>query len=132
FQYGPQGKPGLENPLFPGLHFNVSHSGDRALLAFAIGREVGIDVEYVRENLDFVALSERFFSKAEHAALLALPPEHRGSLFYEYWTCKEACLKADGRGLRAPLDKFSIVKSGDGPDWRGIAPKEGCPVAPEW
>src|SRR5215472_2261792 len=44
------------------IEFNLSHSGSRALLAFTRGREVGVDIEQIRNNLDFEALARRFFS----------------------------------------------------------------------
>ncbi len=117
FSYGPNGKPELEHPRLPELRFNVSHSGELALLAFALGRDVGVDVEFMRE-LDFAALAETSFSRAERVTVLARPPVSRARLFYRYWTCKEACIKADGRGLSVPLDGFSIETVAGEPHWR--------------
>lgn len=116
FRYGPQGKPELLD-VPERLQFSVSHSGEVALLALAIDRSVGVDVEMKRADLDFAGLAASFFSKAEHAAVLALPPECRAGLFFEYWTCKEACIKADGGGLSIALDQFSVIASQDVP-WR--------------
>jgi 4'-phosphopantetheinyl transferase len=121
FRYGPQGKPALVDPRFPELRFNVSHSGDQALLAFAFGRDVGVDVELMRPGLEFTALAETSFSKDERVALLAHPPASRASLFYQYWTCKEACIKADGRGLAVSLDGFSVVTVSRDPHWRTVS-----------
>lgn len=121
FHYGAQGKPAIANSDPPGLRFNVSHSGDAILLAFAADRELGVDVERMRNDADFVALAETSFSHEERNAIVALSGDQRASLFYEYWTCKEACIKADGRGLSAPLDQFSIVPSMQGTRWREAA-----------
>lgn len=117
-QYGAQGKPAMANSA---LQFNVSHSGDAVLLGFAIDREIGVDVELMQTGLDFAGLAKTSFSQTEQDAILAQPPDKRAGLFYEYWTCKEACIKADGRGLSAPLDQFSIVASGESSDWREVA-----------
>lgn len=111
FYYGPQGKPELSSMDSRHLRLNVSHSGEVALLAFGVDREIGVDVEFMRPELDFVSLAETSFSKAEQAAIVALPPDRCADLFYEYWSCKEACIKADGRGLSVPLGQFSIVPS---------------------
>jgi 4'-phosphopantetheinyl transferase len=121
FSYGPQGKPALTQPRLSELRFNVSHSGDLALVAFALRRDIGVDVELMRDGVDFAALAETSFSRAERAAVLARQPDNRASLFYEYWTCKEACIKADGKGLSVPLDGFSIVAMAQEPQWRKVA-----------
>jgi 4'-phosphopantetheinyl transferase len=118
FSYGAQGKPAIAESK---IRFNVSHSGDAVLLGFAVDREIGVDVELMQSGLDFAGLARTSFSHAEQSAVIALAPNQRANLFYEYWTCKEACIKADGRGLSAPLDQFSIVTSAEGRQWREVA-----------
>lgn len=132
FDYGPQGKPSVASPRAHGsrVRFNVSHSGDVCLLAFAVDREVGVDVEAARGDVNFVELAETVFSPAERVALSALPAERRGELFYEYWSCKEACIKADGRGLSVPLQHFSIVPFGERPEWRKVNVDEPHALSP--
>ena len=120
FCVGPQGKPSLKKAHASDLRFNVSHSGDIALLAFSGNQEIGVDVELKRAEIDFVLLAEMSFSKDERAALLACAPTDRANLFYEFWTCKEACIKADGRGLSVPLDEFSVATRGVNSQWREI------------
>lgn len=118
FHYGKHGKPEIAGS---DIGFNVSHSGDAVLLGFALNRELGVDVERMQPDMDFAGLAKTSFSQIEQDAVLALASEQRANLFYEYWTCKEACIKADGRGLSAPLDQFSIVVSAQGPQWREVA-----------
>ncbi len=77
--------------------------------------------ERMQNGMDFACLAQSSFSPTERDAVLALAPEKRARLFYEYWTCKEACIKADGRGLSVPLGQFSIVESARGPQWREVA-----------
>jgi len=120
FRVGPQGKPSLKEEHASGLRFNVSHSGEIALLAFCRNQEIGIDVELKRADVDFLSLAEMSFSKDERTALLSCAPTDRANLFYELWTCKEACIKADGRGLSVPLDQFSVANRGDDSQWREI------------
>jgi 4'-phosphopantetheinyl transferase len=120
FLIGLQGKPSLVDARSCDLRFNVSHSGGLALLAFSLEREIGVDVEFKRADVDFAALAEMSFSKEERAALLACPLTDRANLFYEYWTCKEACIKADGRGLSVPLDQFRVTAAAGNSQWREI------------
>lgn len=107
--YGPRGKPRLSGGYAGAdLRFNVSHCGDVALYAFADGREIGIDVEAVRELRDADAIAASFFSPRENEAYLALEPRERPLGFFRCWTRKEAFIKALGDGLHFPLDAFDV------------------------
>ena len=109
FVYGEMQKPALDRGRSdPPVHFNVSHSGMKALLAFALGREVGVDVEQIRYNLEHEALAKRFFSPAEQQALAALPSSEQCAGFFRCWTRKEAYIKAHGTGLSLPLNGFDV------------------------
>lgn len=108
FEYGAHGKPFL--PGSP-LRFNVSHSRGLGLIAATWGRELGVDVEAIREDLANEKIAERFFSPGEVAALLALPREERIRGFFRCWTRKEAFIKADGRGLTRGLATFDVTLS---------------------
>jgi phosphopantetheine--protein transferase-like protein len=92
----------------PDLRFNVSHSDGLALYAIARGREVGVDVEQLRELPRAERIAERFFSTEETAALKAEPAERRVEAFFTCWTRKEAYIKARGDGLAHPLDQFAV------------------------
>jgi 4'-phosphopantetheinyl transferase len=97
---GEHGKPRLaEDP--PPLAFNLSHSGDLALVALARDREVGVDVERVRPERDLVALAERALAPEGAAAGREAAGAERARLFYELWTLHEARLKCLGVGLAA-------------------------------
>jgi 4'-phosphopantetheinyl transferase len=116
FDYRPRGKPVLAGKLGDGgLHFNLSHSGARAVVALAHGCEVGVDIEEVRALPDAARLAERFFSAAEIRALQALAPADRIPGFFRCWTRKEAYLKALGDGLARPLDGFAVSVDADEP-----------------
>ena len=109
FAYSEYGRPYLIGDSPPqALEFNVSHSGGIALLAFAQERKIGIDVEKVRRNFATGEIAERFFSRAERAALRELPQEQRHEAFFRCWTRKEAFIKALGEGLSHPLDQFDV------------------------
>lgn len=91
------------------LRFSVSHSGGLALLAFARDREIGVDVEQVRGDLDYCAISSLYFSEGEQASLRLLPSEMRREAFFACWSRKEAYIKARGQGLSIPLDLFDVT-----------------------
>lgn len=110
------GKPVLaEAHAASGWEFNLSHSGDMAVYAFARGRPVGIDVERIRDVPHAADIAERFFSPTEAAAYRALPESRRNLAFLACWTRKEAFIKALGEGLSHPLDAFDVSLDLDRP-----------------
>ena len=90
------------------LHFNLSHSGEWALVAVTSLGPVGVDVEQVRDDFSGEAIARRFFSPSEVEAFLALPPELRTQGFFSCWTRKEAFIKAVGMGVSFALDGFAV------------------------
>jgi 4'-phosphopantetheinyl transferase len=108
FLYSEHGKPRITNPAAQDIRFNVSHSGEQAVVAVVSGREIGVDVEQIRENMEIDSLAERFFSIAEKDFLRRLPQEEKLSTFFRFWTCKEAFLKAQAVGLSRSLASFTV------------------------
>jgi 4'-phosphopantetheinyl transferase len=108
FRYSARGKPELSHPGVLDLRFNVSHSGQMIVLAFARGRRVGVDVEEIRKDFSIVEIAERFFSPTERAGLRNLPATARDQAFFRCWTRKEAYIKATGDGLSLPLEQFDV------------------------
>lgn len=90
------------------IEFNLSHSGNYALIAVALERKVGIDVERIREDIESENLAARYFSPSETSELMALPAKQRVVGFFNCWTRKEAYIKAQGLGLSLPLDSFDV------------------------
>ncbi|MBI3405300.1 MAG: 4'-phosphopantetheinyl transferase superfamily protein [Acidobacteria bacterium] len=110
------GKPALGNSMAGmDLKFNLAHSGDRALLALNIGREIGVDLEFIQEESDCGQLAKRFFSPWEISELMSLPIEERRAAFFRCWTRKEAFVKAHGEGLSFPLNSFDVSLAPDEP-----------------
>lgn len=110
FAYGPQSKPALAPSLaVADLRFNLSDSGEMAVYSFAMGQEIGVDIEAHRDYPDALQLAERFFSREEAEWLKSQPAEKRSSAFLRCWTCKEAVVKALGDGLMAPLQEFTVA-----------------------
>jgi len=110
FAEGPYGKPKLApSHATEKIEFNLSHSHELALIAVAQGREIGVDVEWIREAFVFDEVAQRFFTTKEVAALHGLPFHLQREAFYKCWTSKEAFLKAKGTGLSGQLDEVEIV-----------------------
>ncbi len=91
------------------LRFNLSHTGDGILLAFARGQEVGVDVETLHRPVRADEVSERFFHADEVAQLNAVPEGQRHGQFFRYWTAKEAVLKATGQGIAGSLARCCLT-----------------------
>lgn len=109
FRYNDYGKPDLRDAgAARPPRFNVTHAGGIALYAVACGREVGVDIERVRGDVDCEEIANRFFSRREVEALRALPPDLRTEGFFNCWTRKEAFVKALSEGLSFPLDQFDV------------------------
>lgn len=109
FRYGEHGKPALLwEPGEPELRFNLSHSRELALVAVAVGRELGVDVEAVRTGRNIDAIAARLFSPREQVAFAAVPPKLRELTFYVAWSRKEAFVKARGDALWLVRDLFDV------------------------
>ena len=110
FRYGAHGKPSLaESPGGRDVRFNLSHSYGWALHAFAVGREVGVDVERIRPETDIMGVARHSFSPAEVEALTSLPEGQRREAFFNCWTRKEAFIKAHGEGIALGLSRFDVT-----------------------
>jgi 4'-phosphopantetheinyl transferase len=101
-------KPRLE-PASP-LRFNLSHSGDVAVVAVATDREVGVDVERIEER-DVARLARRMFLAGEQAAVSEADDPQLA--YHLHWVAKEAFTKATGKGLQS-MRSFEV--SLDGPE----------------
>ncbi len=96
FMYGTSGKPSLADH---DIHFNVSHSAELGLFAFAPDRPVGVDVENERPVRRLLDVAQRFMSEDEIRSLAATAPEERDTAFLKSWVVREARLKAEGKGV---------------------------------
>ncbi len=114
FEIGRRGKPRLARAFTKdNLEFNLSHSSEVALIAVTREREIGVDVEHIKEDFAFAEVAERYFTAKEVSALRALPQDLQRRAFYQCWTSKEAFLKAKGVGLSGELDEVEIVLAGE-------------------
>jgi 4'-phosphopantetheinyl transferase len=113
FAYGAQGKPELAvNPC--SIFFNLSHSGDRILIAVGKGSDVGVDIERVKTELVSEAVS-RAFSPVEQLSLATIGADRRVEAFFKCWTSKESYIKGIGEGLTISLADFDVCVDPDRP-----------------
>lgn len=98
FQYGEHGRPSLavkENRL----DFNLSHSGDKALLGVSATTRIGIDIEQLRPRKNLLPIARKVFSSPQIKQLEKLEEDEQQRLFFQFWTLMEAQLKARGGSI---------------------------------
>lgn len=123
-QLDPAGKPVLCHTTHGSdLSFNLSHAHGLALIAIAQGREVGIDLERIRPDVEVEKLSHRYFAPLEQAMIMESAQEQRPARFFRYWVAKEAVLKAQGVGLRS-LSQCEVLLAADGAEAEVLAPAD--------
>ncbi len=117
FSENEHGKPYLNAPCPSAeqIRFNVSHSHDFALIAVSLNRALGVDIEKIRNKIDYAPLAERFFHPVETQNIMDLPLEKRLGAFYSCWARKEALLKAVGKGISMGLGKFQVSVNSNTP-----------------
>lgn len=113
---GANGKPHLTGQDNDGaINFSASRSDAFVALAFSQLSEIGIDIEKIRSIPDMLEIVARHFTIREEEEINSCPESERLTLFYKFWTRKEAVLKAHGDGLLRPLDSVCVasdVKAG--------------------
>jgi 4'-phosphopantetheinyl transferase len=109
FVYSSYGKPAIvENQNNREFRFNLSHSNEIAIIAVTRGCEIGIDIEFIREDFASREIAEDYFSEMELKMLRSVPERLQTRAFFNCWTRKEAYIKAIGEGLSHPLNKFAV------------------------
>jgi len=131
FRYDPNGKPALAGRWQGVLEFNLSHSHENALYAVTRGRKIGVDLEYIRPLSDADDIALRCFSKHENAMLAEARSTERLRTFFEFWTRKEAYIKAIGEGLSFPLDQIDVCLA-SGEEERMLSIPGAAPGEPRW
>ena len=110
FEYSDRGKPQIASSLNKdSLQFNVSHSQDLALYGFNYQKNIGVDLEYIKDKIDYEQLAKRFFTTEELRLINSYPASEQKTIFFQLWTAKEAYLKATGDGLAGSLDTIEFT-----------------------
>lgn len=84
------GKPFFRD--LPAVSFNLSHSGGIAVAAIS-DRNIGVDIEFIRSDIDTEKISKRFFGGLDMST----------EEFFKHWTKKEAFSKMLGTPLAENL-----------------------------
>lgn len=108
FQTNPYGKPEIADSPLP-IRFNLSHTDGLVMCAVVLEADIGVDTENTQKTRASADIADHYFAKAEIAALARLDGAQKQQRFFDYWTLKEAYIKARGLGLSLPLDQFSFV-----------------------
>jgi 4'-phosphopantetheinyl transferase len=112
---GVRGRPEVATEY--GIDFNVSHTGDTALIAICNdtkdGVRVGVDIEREARRVNADGLARKFLSERERAGMAPLDADARRRRFLRLWTCKEAMSKATGDALSAPFRDLDVSLDGD-------------------
>mgnify|MGYP001297492377 CR=1 FL=1 len=115
FAYKQFGKP-FVNLAGNQIRFNITHSRGLALFAVALGREVGIDLEFIDKNFPIVKTARRIFSLIKCEELQTLEPDLQAAAFFQGWTLEEAYLKAIGTGFSNPGKHYTDREIPAAPD----------------
>jgi 4'-phosphopantetheinyl transferase len=109
FRRGRYGKPRLVAPAAAcRLHFSLSHSGDRCILAVRLGQPLGIDIERLNDLPNALEIARRNFTAAETRMLADVHRVWRRDAFFALWTRKEAVSKALGASLATSLKQVEF------------------------
>jgi 4'-phosphopantetheinyl transferase len=125
------GKPTVAEPNGPDLRFSLSRSGSIAVIAVAVGREVGVDIERIQDDFAWEGVARAFFSSSELAAIQGRETGEQCRAFFECWVRKEAYVKGLGIGLASGTKDLSVPCDGRPAEVTGPAgPK--APPGPVW
>lgn len=109
FSVNEYGKPEIKRGFIDQpIRFNLSHTDGLIICAIVLNDDIGVDCENIQKKHP-LSIAEHCFSKQEIHALNQLPEHQQPQRFLEYWTLKEAYIKAKGMGLSLPLDQFSFI-----------------------
>lgn len=103
--YTKSGKPFLSDS---NLCFNLSHSGDYALIAITNAQSIGIDIEEIKPIDDLDTVAKLIFSEKEYHHWLSLSHMEQESAFYQSWVKKEALSKGTGEGLNLSFNTLEV------------------------
>jgi len=108
FTQNEYGRPAIALSRGAWISFNLSNTTGLITCLVAREREVGVDVEDTARAGETVQVADRFFAPSEAAELRSLPESRQRGRFFDYWTLKEAYIKARGMGLAIPLEQFAF------------------------
>ena len=124
WQEGAHGRPEVGD-TDGAVRFNVAHSGGLVVCAVACGRDVGVDVEDLERRAPNSFVVTRYCSPREAADIQQQGEPGWARRFLDYWTLKEAYLKARGLGISVPLAEIEFTLNGTRPQVEFLGSLEG-------
>jgi 4'-phosphopantetheinyl transferase len=110
FAFGKFGKPLIaDKGLSTTFNFNMSHSGDKMIVAIGRYDYLGVDIEAWDKKTNHMPIANQCFADSEKAAWLGFLDDQKLAMFYQLWTRKESFAKATGAGIT--LDVSKVVSS---------------------
>ncbi len=132
FDRGAYGKPSLAPPWSDSrIRFSTTHSAGLALVALALGTDLGVDVEQIRPMESYEDLCRRYFAPSEQEAMRRLAEPERLAAFFRGWARKEALMKAIGTGLSLGLEQV-VVSLEAGPEPKVYSIQGSTAAAGRW
>ncbi len=86
------------------VRFNISHSGEIAICVLTHIGEIGIDIE----KIETIQISDFKSQMTNNEWNLVIKSKDSNHSFFNYWTQKEAVVKATGNGLSISLKSFEV------------------------
>lgn len=105
------GKPYVADKGSKSIKFSISHSGGYWGCVVS-DKDVGLDIQVVRDDVDIAGISKRFFTEEECAFVNNADSfETALNRFFDIWVRKEAYIKLTGLGLSQGLRNFAVADS---------------------
>ncbi len=109
FSEGEFGRPEVSTACdAPPLRFNLSHTEGLAACIVCLDSDCGVDVERLNRVKDLAGVAKRVLTPPELEDLLGRSGDSLEGRFVDYWTLKEAYMKARGKGFQLPPRTFTI------------------------
>lgn len=105
------GKPALGERTDRSVHFNLAHSGDRALYGISFDSVLGVDFEEIAREQSLPEFAKGFSTPEELLRVEDLPLARKTRALLRLWTAKEAFLKAVGTGLQISPKRIGVPAS---------------------
>lgn len=111
FTFNQHGKPEVSAEIVaaldcPPIKFNLSHTSGLTACVVSLNDECGVDVENIQRKNKLLSIAERMFAEPELVTLRDISDAEMRNKFFDYWTLREAYVKALGSGLKGSSKQF--------------------------
>ena len=107
FSFNQHGKPEIISSIeCPNIKFNLSHADGVSACVVSLDDDCGVDVENIHRKNKLHTVAERMFAAEETKVMLACDDSKMQKKFFDFWTLREAYVKALGTGLGGSSKTF--------------------------